>query len=233
MLNKGKLTSKASPFQQRVNAAKAEAVDPSTMPNRICLMLDRSSSMNTQEQKNRHRIELLHDAVDNFVARCNFADTSVAIETFPPLIELPLTSLPLMITTSLFNMDASGNTPMRSCVERCISKIPMTRGIIVSDGEATDWGRSYYDEDESDLKSCAAVLNPYKQAGIPIDCVHIGDSSGEELLRRIAHETGGVYLKFTDVSAFSNSFGYLTPGYRAMLTDGRVSAEQLGAKELY
>ena len=81
-LNKGKLTSKASPFQQRVAQARSEQVDPATMPNRLCLMLDRSSSMSAREVSGsglRSRIDLLKDAVQNFVGRCNFVDTAIAI----------------------------------------------------------------------------------------------------------------------------------------------------------
>ena len=32
------------------------------------------------------------------------------------------------------------------------------------------------------------------------------------------------FIKFSDVSAFSKAFGYLTPGYRALLVSGRVDA---------
>ena len=124
---------------------------------------------------------------------------------------------------------------MRRCVEVCLEKVPMTRGIIVSDGEATDWRDRDYEDDDTphDPQAKNDILALYKKAAIPIDCVHIGDSSsGEELLRRIAKETGGLYIKFSDVNAFSKGFSYLTPGYRAMLTDGSVSASELGANEV-
>jgi hypothetical protein len=234
----GKLSSKSTPFQQRVNKAKTEQVDAATMPNRVCLMLDRSSSMTHTEKGDKKRIDLLKDAVSNFAARCDFSNTSVACETFPASRELALTSNSLVVNTFMFTIEASGNTPMHACVERCIGKVPMTRGVIVSDGEATDWYEDRYDryhEDGQidDKPKQDDLLTKYKAAGIPIDCVHIGDSSsGEELLRKIAKETGGIFLKFTDVSAFSNAFGYLAPGFRAMLTDGRVSATELGASEV-
>src|SRR5258708_6506811 len=213
-LNKGKLKSSSTPFQQRVNQAKAEQPDASAMPNRICLMLDRSSSMSSpadytrDRHDNKSKIELLKDAIDNFVNRCEFTNTSLAVETFPASLELSLTNVAFMITSSVASISASGNTPMRACVQSCLEKVPMTRGIIVSDGEATDW---YSDPfmDDIDEEQCVkdhpkeSLLAKYKAAQVPIDCVHIGDSSsGEELLRRIARETGGIYIKFTDVSAF-------------------------------
>lgn len=229
-LNKGKLkSSSGTPFQQRVNQAKASEPDAASMPNRLCLMLDRSSSMHGE------KLKLLKDAIDNFVSRCDFTNTAIAVETFPASHELSLCSVGVLITSSVSTINAAGSTPMRSCVAGCIEKVPMTRGIIVSDGEATDWHESRYDHNiEQDVPTGDDnVLNLYKKAQIPIDCVHIGDSSsGEELLRRIAKETGGIYLKFSDVSAFSKGFSYLTPGYRAQLTDGSVSASDLGANEV-
>jgi Mg-chelatase subunit ChlD len=228
-LNKGKLSSSSTPFQQRVNQARAEQVDAALLPHRICLMLDISSSMSTSETRSetsvQRRIDLLKDAVNNFIARCSFNDTALAIRTFPESLQVELTNNPIMLQGAIFGIDASGDTPMEACVQRVITDIPLTRGIIVSDGEATDW----HDFANAEV----TLLKTYKNQSIPIDCVHIGSStSGEELLRRIARETGGLYLKFTDVSAFAKSFGFLTPGYRAQLTDGSVSASQLGAREL-
>lgn len=246
-LNKGKLRSSSTPFQQRVNSARASQPDAASLPNRLCLMLDRSSSMQSyagavtavaserQGRTDKPKIELLKEAIDNFVQRCDLTNTSIAVETFPASLSLDLTNVSVMITTIVATISASGNTPMRSCVQLCLEKVPMTRGIIVSDGEATDWHCYDLGDDGEEVPANPKdeLLAKYKASQTPIDCVHIGDSSsGEELLRRIARETGGIYLKFTDVSAFSKGFSYLTPGYRAMLTDGRVSASELGATEV-
>ncbi|SRR6266852_5409847 len=238
MLNKGKLRSASTPFQQRVNQAKANEVDPATMANRICLMLDKSSSMSTKERAGDSRIDLLKKALQNFIQRCDFTNTAIAIETFPESFELALTNSSLVLSTAGFMFEAGGNTPMRRCVEAALGKVPMTRGVIVSDGEATDWHNphGYDDDDTSDEKRSSqadSLLAKYKEVGIPIDCVHIStDSGGEALLRQIATATGGLFIKFTDVSAFAQAFGYLAPGFRAMLTDGRVSASELGARDV-
>jgi Mg-chelatase subunit ChlD len=233
LISGGKLKSTATGFQQRVKKAQAETVDPATMPNRITLMLDKSGSMSEYEKDSKRRIDLLKDAIENFVGRCNLNDTSVAIETFPPSIAVPLTSNRTILSSATYGLSADGGTPMRQCVVDCLGKIPMTRGVIVSDGAATDW-REYFSNEEDDIKgNVDEILLKYKEAGIPIDCVHISlGTSGEELLRRIASTTGGIFIKFTDVSAFAQAFGYLAPGFRAMLTDGRVSASDIGAREL-
>jgi hypothetical protein len=243
-LNKGKLRSQTqSPFQQRINQAKAEQVDPSTMPHRICLMLDCSGSMNTEESTPNgynKRIDLLKIAIDAFTARCNPNDTSLAAETFPEGMSLELTSN--MIRANMFAsaLHANNGTPMHKCIVKCLSAVPMTRGVLVSDGQADnwpDWADIPFVGDSSEgpvkLPGDASILTKYKNQGIPIDCVHISQATqGEDLLRRIARETGGIFIKFTDVSIFSTAFAYLTPGFRAMLTDGRITAEQMGAKEL-
>jgi hypothetical protein len=243
-LKGGKLRSSSSPFQQRVSqAAKQEAsrvIDAGTMPNRIALLLDCSGSMSDPEQlkdgSSKKRIVLLQDAVSNFIARCNFVDTSVAVKTFPEKVSVLLSCERGYLMTIPFQLNAGGGTPMHSCVSSVLTDIPLTRGIIVSDGQATDWHDSFepgYDDEPTARSSQDEILFSYKEQGVPIDCVHISlSTSGEELLKRIASITGGIFLKFTDVQAFANAFGFLTPGYRAMLGDGRMTAEQLGAKEL-
>jgi hypothetical protein len=244
----GKLTSKQSGFKARIAEVKkaTETTDPQTMPNRICLMLDCSGSMDSVEgeygsKTSKRRIDLLKEAVQNFVSRCNFTDTSIAIATFPGHSEkaLPLTAQASLVIGYSVGLEASGGTPLHSCVTRCLTDLAMTRGVIVGDGGATDWISGDVDafDVDKDLEAkpiiARSVLQLYKEQGIPLDCVHISSGSdGEELLRKIAAETGGIFLKFSDVNAFSKAFGYLTPGYRAMLTSGSVSASELGAKEI-
>jgi hypothetical protein len=236
-----RIGSKTSPFQQRAKQAQAQANDAVTLPNRLCLMLDGSSSMNggasfggSGYTTGPSKMDLLHQAIENFVNRCNLGDTAIAIETFPRGTELMMTNVGISIIMAAQAIAPSGDTPMHRCVCESISKHSMTRGIIVSDGEATDWDRYHHkDEAEGGSASGDEILRKYKEAGVPIDTVHIGDSSGgEALLRKIAKLTGGVYCKFTDVSSFATAFAYLTPGYRAMLMNGSVSAADLGADEI-
>jgi hypothetical protein len=191
------------------------------------------------ESGGKRRIDLLKDAVQNFVTRCNFADTSVAIATFPGRSDkaMPLTCQPSTIIGYSVGLEPSGDTPLHKCVTRSVTDIAMTRGVIVSDGGATDWREdgdsTDYEDGELKPRIDTSVLSIYKEQGIPLDCVHISlGTDGEALLRRIAAETGGIFIKFSDISAFARAFGYLTPGYRAMLTSGSVSAGELGAKEI-
>ena len=229
LLKDGKLKA-TSPFQRRRMEAEAQAsareASASTMPHRIALMLDCSSSMSCRAIKEQTRIDLLKEAVMNFSQRCNYLDTSVAIATFPSNEPLPLTCDSSLVATKTLTLVASGGTPMHQCVKSVIEDIPLTRGVIVSDGEAGDWRGGEMIKSDPDK-----ILDRYKELRIAIDCVHIGESSrGEDLLRRIAKITGGLYIKFTDVSAFSKAFGYLAPAYRALLVSG--DAKAIGAKEI-
>jgi hypothetical protein len=236
VLSKGtKLRGTQSKFQQRVAQAQREEVDPGTMPNRLGIMSDCSSSMNDPEYDKEERrkmigsrIELLRTAFQAFVTYCNLDNTAICCETFPPRMDLELCANRSRIEGFVHSLQASGNTPMRECVTLMLEKYPITRGIIVSDGAATDWHNwSTTDEEHKD------ILDRYVAAGVPIDCVHISNgTAGEDLLRHIAKKTGGVFMKFTDVSAFQTAFAYLTPGLRGMLTNGSVTAEMLGAKEI-
>src|SRR5271167_3255462 len=135
-LNKGKLKSTASPFQQRINEAKRSEVDPGTMPNILTLMLDLSSSMQQHEKDKQgnstSRVELLKLAVQTFVGRCNLNDTSIAVETFPPRMELALTTSHIALDSFTYSLnDAQGSTPMHACVVKSLGKIPMTRAVLV------------------------------------------------------------------------------------------------------
>jgi len=204
------------------NFNQAKAQDGDTKPNRIALMLDCSGSMAGQS------IDDLKNAVHGFVAACNFSDTAIAIATFPGGTSYddgdggcgssgtPLMSGPGLVLMESDRLSAGGGTPMFGCLERVIKSIPLTRGVIVSDGDATDSDHSY--EETTDKR-----LQPYIESKTPIDTVHIGDSSGgEETLKEIARLTGGVYLKFHDTSQFATAFKYLTPTYRGLLTSGQV-----------
>lgn len=182
-------------------------------------MLDVSGSMGGK------KIESLRDAVSGFVTSCDMTDTSVAMEPFgdsyPSPNRVSLTCVQPMLMTTAMMLQSHSNTPMARAMNYVLHEVPITRGVLVSDGEP---------DSETDAVGSAC---DFREAGIPIDCVHIGDSTGgEACLKKIAEITGGQYIKFTDVSSFSKSFKYLTPKYYAMLTSGRLDASDLGAKEL-
>lgn len=230
-LSSGKLTSKTSSFNERVRANKlasegvreTEEAEASRMLNRICMMLDCSGSM--AGTKNHH----LRQAGEEFLRACNFGDTSVALHTFGSDREMRggLSRNQSALTILVNRLDASGGTPMGACANDAISSIPMTRGIIVGDGQPFDWAMPYNEE------GLDPICQRYVEAGIPIDTVHIGNShQGVELMKYIARVTGGIFIKFSESGNFAQAFKYLSPTYRAMLGDGRINLKQLGADEV-
>lgn len=214
--------SKLSGLHARLRNPQVQAAsDPLTRPNRIVLMVDCSGSMAGE------KIISLRDACVGFVNACDMTDTSIGLEPFPEGSHdssnrrLPLTTVHPMLMTTCMTLSASGGTPLAQAMQYVINTYPVTRSVIVSDGHPDR------------AEACYETANTYVDAGVPCDCVHIGDSThGEEVLRRIAEMTGGQYIKFTDVSAFSKAFKYLSPAFYGTLTSGGLSASSLGAKEI-
>lgn len=212
-------------------ANAAGAVAPAEMPNRIVLMLDVSGSMAASEEGGKSRIEHLKDAIMGFLAACDWKNTAVGLETFGNSgeelhIQLQTNAVQLQLTA--MTLHAHGGTPMHDAMEQSLISHPLTRGVIVSDGQAND------------PHTAEELAKQFAEARIPIDTVHIGSESyGADLLQKIAEITGGLFIKFTDIASFSKNFKYLTPGYRAMLTTGSSgagafndAAALLGAKEV-
>ncbi len=229
--------------QQVKQAEQAKLKEPATassMPNRICLMLDVSGSMASPPSlPSRHsgsktKIDYLREAVNNFLDSVNFEDTSVAIATFPSgesyykeeivktgELTCDKTALVVVVQT----LGAGGGTPMGRCIAKVIEALSITRCVIVSDGQATDIDHS----DEG--KSASDLCYPYVDMKIPIDTIHLDIGGGAELLEYIAKLTGGVFIKFSDVGNFAKSLKYLTPKHRALLNSPEA-ARLLGADEV-
>lgn len=207
-----KLRATQTKFQQRVSQG---STDPLTLPHRLVLALDCSGSMGGR------KIEHLKRASAQFIDKCNPNDTALGVDTFPKGFTAPITTINLSLKLMMDTVSAGGDTPLYDCLGRIITNLTPTRVVLVSDGAPTDSG------------SDELVIGQYIESKIPIDCVHIGDSSsGEEVLKSIAERTGGLYIKFTDTNALTSGLSYLTPGSRALLTSGQVSASQLGAREV-
>lgn len=216
------INNRLSPFQRNIHRAEVQMKKQAVaVPNRLVLMLDCSGSMNEVEQ-GKKKIVHLCDAVTAFIESCNWADTSLAINTFPPRGDESLDNLCILKAFHIVRVQsliAWGGTPLAPCLERVLEQIPLTRGVVVSDGEAPNYA------------DCITAADRYKVAEVSLDCVHIGASErGEGLLKAIASKTGGLYVKFDNLQSFARSFKLLTPASRFILTNGNAAA--LGAKEL-
>lgn len=221
-----KIGPKPGGLAARVAAAKQKAqieqADALTVPNRICLMLDCSGSMNGEP------IVLLRQAVEAYTNACNFRDTSIALEPFPlnyggTYRQVPLTTNKWLLQTEGQKLSATGGTPIDSALKNAIENNSITRGVLVSDGSPDSEERAY------------AQLGPYIETQTPVDTVHIGISqSGEEFLKTVAERTGGIYMKFKDIGQFVGAFKYLSPALRGFLVSSDIKeitgADDVGEK---
>lgn len=223
--------------------------DPNTALNRIAIMADVSGSMGSCDGSRQTKIELLKMALGGFIQQINPDTTSVAIYTFPLGYERfdedddygsvtasagvahGLSRDKNLLQMTVNGLRDSGGTPMHSTMSKVISEVSLTRGIIISDGEA-----------DSPDRALEQARNFAKSETI-VDCVHIGSSgAGERLLSEIARICGGLYLKFDNVENFSKAFSFLSPenraklalaaGPNASLAEKAEVAKLLGAKEI-
>lgn len=202
-----------SGLHARVMASQSQAPIEAQLPNRIELLLDCSGSMGYES------LGLLKQAVVSFCNSTNWYDTAVGFVTFPPGARMPLSSISALITVRAQSLEADGGTPMGGAMQTALSEDSITRAVLITDGDATDGNLSI------------DMAHQYAEAGVPIDCIHIGPSiEGEERLRQIAAITGGIYLKFKDATKLVGALKYLTPALRGLLTQG--VAKQLGADEV-
>ena len=175
----------------------APQADPRTLPNRLSIICDFSGSMDEgvsgswSLDSRKTKLDLLKEAVQDFALRSNPNDTALAVESFPRGFRIDLTSDTQSVYMRMLGGGTLGSTPMSEGMYGALDNHAPTRAMLISDG----------DHDPGDDPFRAA--EKYKSKEIIIDTVHIGDSSrGEEALKRIAKITGGMYLKFKDVSSF-------------------------------
>lgn len=214
---------------------KAEDEQALTAKNRLALMLDVSGSMSgmgTASTNSLRKDEYLQQAYVHFVQACALGGSensvSVAVRSFGKQTDadevwVPLTVDQGRLIVAALQLTAYGGTPMGHAMAFTLDNVPLTRGVLISDGQP---------DSEVQVENEA---KRYAAAEIPIDCVHIGrEPQGEALLKRVAEMTHGIYIKFTDVEAFSRALTYLTPRFRAMLTQGALEEmkKQLGASEI-
>jgi|SRR5215469_4387606 len=194
------------------------------MPHRIVVIADFSGSMDSSSGTGtqKTKMECLKDGIQDFALRSDPTTTAIAVESFPSGFRIDLTTDNQQVMLRMYGASTLGDTPMGTGLSVGLQMHSPTRGLLISDGEATDGDASY---DQARI---------YREREIPIDCVHIGTSSGgEERLKKIAEITGGMYLKFRDSVSFSESFHFLLPESREQIA-GMLPYERaklLGADE--
>lgn len=233
-LTKGnKIGSSGSSLHARIASKKmldeiAPRPDPTSMPNRIGVICDFSGSMDesggtTSYNSMKTKLDLLKEGVQDFALRADTNTTSIAVESFPRGLRIALTTDSQEVYTRMIGARTLGSTPMGEGMFATLEHHSPTRCLLISDGDNTDANQPF---------EAAEVM---KNKEIVCDTIHIGNSSGgEETLKRIASITGGMFLKFKDVTSFSANLHHLLPGAREAIA-GMLpyeAAKLLGANEV-
>lgn len=211
-----KLVAPRSSLASRIKAAETSIA---TMPNRLALCLDCSGSMCGEP------IEHLKVAVSEFLDFCSFADTAVALRSFPDKAKTELTAQKTILSLFTARLSASGGTPMFECL-RSVQELPLTRIVVVSDGCPTDANDIGYG------LASSPTISRLIDAQIPVDTVHIGQASkGEAFMRELASLTGGIFIQFDETQSLAAGLKYLTPTKRQLLLNGEVTLEEIGGRQ--
>jgi hypothetical protein len=179
------------------------------------------SNYSCKPQNNLSKIELLRRAFDGYLDNCAPAYNAVGIATFPEQAYEPPLANYAELRDIVRQLQASGGTPLAAAMNYVCENEPITHAVIISDGDA----------DEQNLS--VELAKRFAAKLVKIDTVHIGSSQGgEQLLKEIAEITGGIYVKFTDVTQFAKTFQYLSPAKRALLTSSKNPIALLGAADV-
>lgn len=187
---------------------------------RVFILPDTSGSMTTR-YGTKTASDLSKDAIAAYLRDSNPILHAVGIASFPEAVYVVPTQDYNSITSACAELSPIGSTPLADAFGYILEEEKFTHAVIISDGDA----------DVPD--DCIALAHNYKAKAITVDCVHIGSSKGGEvMLKQIAEITGGIYIKFTDVTSFAKNFSFLTPAKRTQLLTSANPIALLGASEV-
>lgn len=181
------------------------------------------STYNDPKNTLKAKIEFCKDAINSFIDNSFAGATKVGVASFPEQVVVEPTFALHEVKQACSGLRASGGTPMSEPLDYVLSEWKtVTHGIVISDGAP--------DSIDEVLK----LAEQYKLRGIKLDAVHIGDrdENGEALMKNITTITGGIYIKFSNVKAFADSFKFLTPKYRLQLQTSKNPTALLNAAEV-
>lgn len=209
---------------------KMKSIDPTTVPNRLGVVMDDSISMG------HDGMEKSHQAIKGFTNTCNPLDTSITIYPMNEK-EKPLTCDYDLLNMFVVGIWANGGTPTYGTLERMYKTENITRGILFSDGEPTDSSvladkkreetndDFWYGKKTNELAMKVVGLANEKKA--PIDTIYIGyskEDKGYREMEELARLTGGTCIHFKDAASLSSGLKYLAPKYRALLANPDIKA---------
>ncbi len=152
---------------------------------------------------------------------CTPGVNAIGIASFPEqAYESPMMDYNI-IRGVINTLEATGGTPLAAALNYVSQNESPTHAVVISDGESDD------------DRLAEEIAKQFQAKLVKIDTVHIGESTGgEELLKKIAEITGGIYVKFTDTVNFAKTFEYLSPRKRGLLTSSKNPVALLGAADV-
>ena len=177
------------------------------------IIIDDSGSMSSSDPANERYAALdaiLEDKPDDFpYAVYRFADDTKCVRELLPKSE----------KSTFVDVEVGGGTSIKGALSTVLEDY--TNGglqnaenlkvLLLSDGVATDIGL---------FSSINGVLKDYAKNGISISTVGLGNGVDENLMKKIADSTGGVYINVADVSDLSDTMTTAIESYykRDLLT---------------
>ena len=184
-------------------------------------MSDPASGDYGSRSESHDKAYFCREAVKTFIDNCFLGATKVGLASFPELVVVEPTHDLAAVKLAADQITPTGSTPMSEPLDFVLDEWPITHGIVVSDGSPDS------------VAAVESAAKRYKDKGVKLDAVHIGsDTGGEACMKMIAETTGGIYIKFTNVKAFADSFKYLTPRHRLTLTTSKNPTLLLNAAEV-
>jgi hypothetical protein len=218
-------------LQQAADNFKFATVEQAT--ERVCIIADDSSSMNSGQDYNRRtnavsgqsKIKDAAEGITEFMRECVPNETAVKIHPINAASEslysvnkiLPYSCNLPSHAAAIATLAASGSTPLYDAIEANMTEtaVKPNRMIVFSDGEP-DGGRM----------GLSAVIERAKSLGIVIDTCFIADanyspeSDQYRIMKEMAEQTGGIFIVFErGKCSFKHGFKYLSKGKRLLLMD--------------
>lgn len=180
------------------------AVNDPAIKDRIGIVFDDSVSMSGS------KLREAKDGVIEFLKSCIPNQTAVALYPMGGS-KFKLETNLIYLAGKVLEIELSGSTPLVVTANRLLSEnTTLTRGVVFSDGQPNN------PYTESLVATC-------KERKVPLDTVYISGSYVNEVavafMRKLAEDTGGTFIHLKPGVSMRNTFKYLAPCYRALLTD--------------
>ncbi len=195
-------------YQQRPSALFTEISDTARIPISAMLLMDVSGSIRAIP----NALDSAKAGVRRFVENMRPVDRASVIAFSCDIKRLPFTSDKLALTSFVDSLVTGPWTPLYQAILEGIEAIEAEKSlrravVLYTDGKNALPGRpSDCPEINRREANEDSVINAAKQRNIPLYVVALGNSTSNEILQRIAIETGGHFFKTDSGAHFSDIY---------------------------